>query len=92
MPKIEIYTRPGCPFCVRAKSLLDRKGVSYEEHDVSREPARAQEAVERSGLMTVPQIFVDGESLGGSDDIAALDAQGALDAKLGLAAGDASGE
>ena len=92
MPKIEIYTKPGCPFCVRAKSLLDRKGVRYEEHDVSKDPARAREAVERSGLMTVPQVFVDGESLGGSDDLTALDAQGALDGKLGIAARGASGE
>ncbi|ASG21496.1 MULTISPECIES: glutaredoxin 3 [Nitrospirillum] len=85
MPRVEIYTSPYCPYCHRAKRLLDSKGVQYEEIDVIANPSRKPEMIQRAdGRTTVPQIFVDGEGLGGSDDIHALDRAGKLNAKLGL--------
>ncbi len=86
MAHVEIYTSPFCPYCVRAKRLLDSKGVSYEEVDVYQHPNRRDEMVERAGgRTTVPQVFIDGQSLGGCDDIHALEHQGKLDPLLGLA-------
>lgn len=85
MPKVEIYTQWGCPYCVRAKALLDAKGVKYIEYDVTTDAKKRAEMVERKpGARTVPQIFIDGVPYGGSDDIHALDAQGRLDPALGL--------
>lgn len=84
-PKVEIYTQWGCPYCTRAKALLDGKGVSYTEIDVTMDTSKRREMVERKpDARTVPQIFVDGQALGGCDDIHALDAQGKLDPILGL--------
>ncbi|EIZ80302.1 glutaredoxin [Novosphingobium sp. Rr 2-17] len=84
-PKIEIYTRWGCPYCVSARALLDDKGVDYEEYDVTMGGAKRAEMVERvPGAMTVPQILVDDKPYGGFDDISALDRAGKLDAILGL--------
>ena len=84
-PKVEIYTKWGCPYCVRAKGLLDSKGVSYEEYDITMGGPKRAEMQERiPGARTVPQVLVDGRPLGGSDDIAALDREGKLDALLGL--------
>jgi len=86
MAEVVIYTSPYCPYCVRAKRLLDGKGVAYEEIDVYQHPGRRDEMVERAGgRTTVPQIFIDGRSMGGCDDIHALDRQGRLDPLLGLA-------
>jgi GrxC family glutaredoxin len=77
MAEVEIYTTPLCPYCWRAKSLLGRKGIAFIEIDLWRQPERRPEMVERAGgRTTVPQIFVDGRSLGGSDELAALDARG----------------
>lgn len=85
MPKIEIYTSPTCPYCHRAKALLGKKGVSFEEIDVVANAARKPEMIERAnGGRTVPQIFIDGDHIGGCDDLYALDNAGGLDAKLGL--------
>ncbi|MDE1148739.1 MAG: glutaredoxin 3 [Azospirillaceae bacterium] len=90
MPRVEIYSSPYCPYCHRAKRLLDAKGVAYEEIDVIANPGRKPEMIQRAdGRTTVPQIFVDDEGLGGCDDIHALDRAGRLDAKLGLSAGAA---
>lgn len=84
-PRIEIYTKWGCPYCVAAKSLLDGKGVSYEEYDVTTGGPKRAEMVERvPGAVTVPQVLVDNKPYGGYDDISALDRQGKLDALLGL--------
>jgi glutaredoxin 3 len=84
-PKIEIYTQWGCPYCVRAKALLDAKGVAYREIDVTMDASLRREMAARSpGARTVPQVFVDDQALGGSDDIHALDDAGKLDAILGL--------
>ena len=83
MPKIEIYTTPFCPYCDRAKALLARKGVAFEELDAPHGSAARRSATERSGgRTTVPQIFIDGRAIGGSDELAALDRAGKLDALL----------
>ena len=83
MAKVEIYTTPLCPYCYRAKRLLGQKGVAYEEIDLWAEPKRRAEMQERApGRRTVPQIFIDGKSVGGSDDLAALEQAGRLDPLL----------
>ncbi len=82
MPKVEIYTKDVCPYCTRAKALLQKKGVAYEEIDVEDDEAKRAWLVEATGQRTVPQIFVDGRSLGGFSDIEALDDEGKLDAIL----------
>jgi glutaredoxin 3 len=79
MPKVQIYSKQQCPYCVRAKGLLDRKGVPYEEIDVENDDATRAWLVEATGQRTVPQIFVDGRSLGGFTDVDALDKAGELD-------------
>ncbi len=84
MAKVEIYTTAFCPYCVRAKRLLDRKGVSYVEIRVDHDTEQMRLMMERSRRRTVPQIFIDDRPVGGFDDIAALDAGGELDALLGL--------
>ncbi|WP_207483599.1 glutaredoxin 3 [Arenibaculum pallidiluteum] len=86
MAEVVIYTSPFCPYCHRAKKLLDQKGVAYEEIDVISDPSRREEMVQRaSGRYTVPQIFIDGQGIGGSDDLHALERQGKLDGLLGRA-------
>lgn len=83
MAKVEIYSTMLCPYCARAKALLTKKGVAFENIDIVEQPARRAEMVERAGGRTsVPQIFINGEHIGGSDDIHALDRAGGLDAKL----------
>jgi len=84
-PKIEIYTKWGCPYCVMAKSLLDKKGVAYEEYDITMGGPKRAEMQERApGAYTVPQVLIDDRPYGGFDDISALDRQGKLDPLLGL--------
>ncbi len=84
MAKVEIYTTMFCGYCARAKALLDRKGVAYQEYDAEYGSEARSEAILRSGgQTTVPQIFVDDRSIGGSDDLASLDRAGKLDALLG---------
>ncbi len=83
MAKIEIYTSPFCGFCHSAKNLLGKKNATFEELDVMLHPTRKREMVERAGGRTsVPQIFIDGEHIGGCDDLYALEASGMLDTKL----------
>ncbi len=83
MAKVEIYTTPFCPYCDRARALLTRKGVSFEEVDAPHGSAERRSAIERSGgRTTVPQIFIGGRAIGGSDELAALDRAGKLDALL----------
>jgi glutaredoxin 3 len=83
MPLIEVYTTPMCPYCWRAKRLLDAKNAPYVEINLWAEKERRQEMVERSdGRTTVPQIFIDGALIGGSEELAALEAAGELDALL----------
>ncbi len=83
MATVEIYTTPFCPYCTRAKRLLNKKGVAFQEIDVWREPARREEMVRRAeGRRTVPQVFIDGHGVGGSDELHALDAAGRLEPLL----------
>ncbi|SNS26711.1 glutaredoxin 3 [Sphingomonas laterariae] len=83
MPKIEIYTKFLCPYCVRAKKLLGDKGVTFEEYDITMGGPKRAEMLERAnGGTTVPQIFINGQHVGGSDDLHALDRAGKLDALL----------
>ena len=84
MAEIELYTTMFCPYCARARALLERKGVGYTEIDIIEEPARRDEMIQRAGGRTsVPQIFINGVHIGGSDELVALDRAGELDAKLG---------
>lgn len=83
MAKVEIYTTPICPYCARAKGLLEDKGVAFVEIDTMMDPAARAQARERSGGRTsVPQIFIDGRHIGGCDDLVALDESGGLDPLL----------
>jgi len=84
MSRIEIYTKAFCGYCARAKALLEAKGASFEEYDITMGGPKRQEMLDRSnGGNTVPQIFIDGQHIGGSDALAQLDAAGKLDALLG---------
>lgn len=83
MVKVEIYSGDRCPYCVRAKDLLKRKGVDFIEYKVDIDDARREEMLARTGgKRTIPQIFIDGEHVGGCDDLHALDSQGKLDQLL----------
>ena len=84
MAKVEMYTKAFCPFCVRAKSLLKKKGVKFIDIPAAMDRKKRQEMNQRSGRNTFPQIFIDGKHIGGCDDIHALDRAGKLDALLGL--------
>lgn len=89
MAKVEIYTTMFCPFCWRAKALLSKKDVEFTEYDVGgSSDARTTMRERANGRRTVPQIFIDGQGIGGSDELAALDSTGKLDAML---AGGAAG-
>jgi glutaredoxin 3 len=82
--KVEIYTKFACPYCVRAKQLLDSKGVPYTEYDISMGGPKRDEMLARvPGAQTVPQILINDTPIGGSDDLRALENQGKLDALLG---------
>lgn len=83
MAKVEIYTKAFCPYCSRAMRLLASKGVEPEEYDITFGGPKRDEMLSRSnGGVTVPQIFIDGRHIGGSDDLAALEAKGGLDPLL----------
>lgn len=83
MAKVEIYSKIFCGYCARAKRLLDAKGVAYEEYDLTMGGPKRAEMIQRAnGRTTVPQIFIDGRHIGGSDDLHALDEAGRLDPLL----------
>lgn len=83
MPEIEIYTQPWCPYCARAMQLLTRKGVTFREIEAPHGSPERAESIRRSGgRSSVPQIFINGEHIGGCDDLVALDAKGGLDPLL----------
>ena len=83
MAHVEIYTKMLCPYCARAKRLLGEKGVSFEEHEITGDASMRQEMIGRAnGRTTVPQIFIDGRHVGGSDDLAELERNGRLDPLL----------
>lgn len=83
MAKIEIYATPTCPYCIAAKKLLQSKNAAYDETDVSRDPSLREAMMKRAGgRRSVPQIFIDGKHIGGSDDLHALEKAGKLDPLL----------
>ena len=82
MPKIDIYTKPYCPYCDRAKALLERKGADFNEIVASNDADLKAEMQKRSGRHTYPQIFIDDLHVGGCDDLVALDQRGGLDSLL----------
>lgn len=82
MPNVRIYTTPICPYCARAKSLLAKKGVNFEEVDVYMDGTARKEMMDKSGRRTVPQIFIGERHIGGCDDLQALDSAGELDPLL----------
>lgn len=84
MKRVEIYTKDHCPYCHRAKDLLESKNVPFVEYDVTDDPAKEQEMRRRSGRQTVPEIFIDDTLIGGCDDLFALEAAGTLDEQLGI--------
>lgn len=80
MPEVEIYTTPLCPYCWRAKRLLQERGLAFDEVDLWQQPDRRAEMVERAGgRTTVPQIFIQGRGIGGAEDLATLERDGRLD-------------
>ena len=85
MAKIEIYSTKFCPYCVRAKMLLDQKGVEYQEIRVDLDMEQRKKMISLSGRTSVPQIFIDDDHIGGCDELYFLESQGGLDPKLGLA-------
>ena len=86
MAEVELYTTMFCPYCSRARALLERKGVAFAEIDIAEAPVRRNEMIRRAGGRTsVPQIFINGEHIGGCDEMMALDRAGKLDPKLGIA-------
>ncbi len=84
MKHVEIYTKSYCPYCRRAKELLELKGVRFTEYDVGGDPQKEAEMRQRSGRTTVPEIFADDQLLGGCDDLFALEERGELDDRLGI--------
>ena len=85
MTKVEVYSGDFCPYCVRAKALLEKKGVPYNEYNVRQDTGRLAEMLARSnGARTIPQIFISDRHVGGCDDLYALERQGELDAWLQL--------
>ncbi|HWP66651.1 MAG TPA: glutaredoxin 3 [Candidatus Limnocylindria bacterium] len=79
MARVEVYTTPMCPYCVAAKRLLTERGIPYVEFDVAEDAALRADVMRRSGRRTVPQIFIDGRSIGGFEELRELDAAGELD-------------
>lgn len=85
MAEVEIYTTSLCGYCHRAKHLLSNKGVQFTEYDVTFDPEKRKEMAERTGGKTsVPQVFIDGKGVGGSDDLIELDLDDELDPMLGI--------
>ena len=85
MAEVDMYTTMFCPYCTRARALLRNKGVAFVDIDIAEEPERRAEMIQRAGgRTTVPQIFINGEHIGGCDDLMALDRAGRLDPKLGI--------
>ena len=83
MPQIEIYTTAFCPYCDRARALLTKRGAAFQEYDAPHGSQVRKDAIARSGGRTsVPQVFIDGQAMGGSDDLVALDRAGKLEALL----------
>ena len=84
MAKVEMYSTPVCPYCVRAKALLDKKGVAYTDVNVMMNGAKRKEMEKRSGARTVPQIFINDKAIGGCDELFELDFDGDMNKMLGI--------
>ena len=85
MAQVEIYTWQYCPFCIRAKALLERKRISYQEHSIDNDEIARQKMSQRAkGRTTVPQIFINDHAIGGCDELHALEESNDLDTLLGL--------
>ena len=85
MKQVEIYTGPLCAFCDRAKALLNKKGVSFKEIDLASDPNKMEEMIKKTnGMRTVPQIFINGQHIGGNDKLQALENEGKLNSLLGI--------
>jgi len=82
MSNVTIYTKPYCPYCIRAVDLLERKGVRFTEIEAAFDPDKRQEMIRRSGRATFPQIFIGERHIGGCDDMMALEREGRLDPLL----------
>ncbi|MBS1956410.1 MAG: glutaredoxin 3 [Cyanobacteria bacterium SZAS-4] len=83
MAEITVYSGPNCPYCTKAKALLNKKNVAFEEHNVKDDPVKLSEMLERTGgRKTIPQIFINGAHIGGCDDLYALNEAGKLDELL----------
>lgn len=82
MSQVTIYTKPYCPYCIRAVEMLEAKGVAFDEVEAAFDPEKRQEMIQRSGRATFPQIFIAGQHIGGCDDMVALERAGKLDALL----------
>ena len=80
--RVEMYTTSWCPYCERARTLLRGKGVAFEEISIEADPSQREVMIKRSGARSVPQIFINGTHIGGSDELHALDAAGGLDTLL----------
>ena len=85
MKNVEIYTGPLCVFCDRAKALLIKKGVSFKEINLASDPNKMDEMIKKTnGMKTIPQIFIDGQHIGGSDKLQYLENEGKLNSLLGV--------
>ena len=84
MARVEMYSMEWCPYCAKAKALLGAKGIEYDEVDVTDDEEKAVEMVERTGQRGVPQFFIDGQYVGGYDNLAYLNATGTLDQLFGI--------
>ena len=85
MRNIEIYTGPLCAFCDRAIALLNKKGVSFKKIDLASDPNKMEDMIKKTnGMRTVPQIFIDGQHIGGSDKLQDLENEGKLNSLLGV--------
>ena len=85
MKNVEIYTGPMCIFCDWAKALLEKKGIAFKEIYIGDDPNKMQEMIKKAnGMKTVPQIFIDGQHIGGNDKLQALERKGKLNSLLGI--------
>lgn len=84
MANVQVYSKSSCPFCIRAKDLLKNKGVAFEEINLDGKDAELIALKERTGLRTVPQIFINGQLIGGFSELTALDSKGELNKMLGI--------
>ena len=82
MPKVEIYTKPWCPYCTYAKRIFDQKNIDYTEIGIGQDMQKREEMIARSQGYTVPQIFIDDKAIGGCDDLVAAQRSGLLDKLL----------